>query len=476
MIFKQYYLDCLAHASYLIGDNDSRIAAIVDPQRDIDQYLRDAEEQNLKIRYVFLTHFHADFVAGHLELRNQTGADIGLGARANPDYPFRAMTDGYEIEFGSVLLKILETPGHTPESISILVYDLTQCQDKPYAILTGDTLFVGDVGRPDLMASKGITAHELAGQLYDSLHEKLLPLPDETLIYPAHGAGSLCGKNLSAQNFSTMGEQRRYNYALQPMSKDEFIRRVTDNQPEAPKYFAYDASLNRREHPLLDQALERELRPLSLDELLELKSTGAQVIDVRDPADFAGGHLNGSLNIGLGGKFSAWAGIILNPEHSIVIIADPGREKEAVIGLSRIGFNHIAGYFKGGMQGLKPTPELVRHTNQITAMRLADQLMAPSRPHLLDVRTEQEWRARGIDDSHNIPLPHLEKKLRNIPVDRNVIVFCSSGYRSSIAVSLLERHGFNNILELAGGFDAWEQAVVNPAIQSSEALQQAGGR
>jgi glyoxylase-like metal-dependent hydrolase (beta-lactamase superfamily II) len=259
MILKQYYLGCLAHASYLIADEATKTAVVVDPQRDIAQYLADATQQDLQIRYIFLTHFHADFLAGHLELRDRVGARICLGARAQADFAFIPFTDGERLEFGAVRLQILETPGHTPEAISILVYDLHKNAQAPAAVLTGDTLFIGDVGRPDVLASLGVTARALASMLYTSLHDKLLPLPDETLVYPAHGAGSMCGKHLSTDTVSTMGTQRRYNYALQPMSKEAFMALVTADQPEAPQYFAYDALLNRREHPTLEQTLARAL-------------------------------------------------------------------------------------------------------------------------------------------------------------------------------------------------------------------------
>src|SRR5271157_4293728 len=268
MYLKQYYLGCLAHASYLIADEASGSAIVVDPQRDIQQYLNDAEQLGVQIRHVFLTHFHADFIAGHLELRDRCGAEIRLGARAQAEYEFVPMKDGDTLEFPGLRLRILETPGHTIESISVLVFDLQKDSDKPYAVLTGDTLFIGDVGRPDLRASLGWTAQELGGHLYDSLHDKLMPLPDETLVYPAHGAGSLCGKHLSSDTVSTLGEQRRFNYALQPMSKEEFTRLVTADQPEAPAYFTYDAVLNTRERPTLDEALEEVLQPVELEEVL----------------------------------------------------------------------------------------------------------------------------------------------------------------------------------------------------------------
>ncbi|WP_447969761.1 MBL fold metallo-hydrolase [Nitrospira sp. M1] len=462
MIFRQYYLECLAHASFLIGDEETRTAVIVDPQRDIDQYVKDAKEQQLEIRYVFLTHFHADFVAGHLELRDRVGAEICLGARAQADFQFRSVKDGARVELGTVQLQILETPGHTPEGISILVYDLKKSGSIPYAVLTGDTLFIGDVGRPDLMASVGVSADELAGMLYDSLQNKLLPLPDETLVYPAHGAGSMCGKNLSTDTFSTMAIQRRYNYALQPMKKDEFIQLVTANQPEAPKYFSHDAMLNRTERPTLDQVLEEELKPLTLDDVLQLQNSGAHILDVRDPADFAGGHLKGSINIGLGGKFATWAGIILSPQKRIVIIAEPGREPEAATRLGRIGFDQVTGYLRGGMEALSHRVDLVDRTVRMTAQMLAEELQTAEPPLVLDVRNEQEWKGKQISGSVNISVNHLEKRVDEVTRNRQIVVHCASGYRSSIAASLLEKHGITNVMDLVGGIEAWGKIQSEP--------------
>ena len=318
MIFKQFYLPCLAHASYLIGDEKSGTAVVVDPQRDTDQYLAFAAEHGLKIKHVFLTHLHADFVAGHLELRDRAGAMIYLGAAAKATYPFTPLRDGETLEFGRVRLTVLETPGHTPESISILVYDLNALDAapaaRPYAVLTGDTLFIGDVGRPDLRAALGWSAAELGGMLFDSLHTKLLPLPDESLVYPAHGAGSLCGKSISKETVSTLGEQRRLNYALQPMTKEAFLQVVTADQPEAPAYFTYDAVLNSEERPTLDQTLAR-VNPMSLDDVLAAQKTGGQILDTRDSSDFAAAHLAGSINIGLGGQYATWVGTVLNRDR-----------------------------------------------------------------------------------------------------------------------------------------------------------------
>src|SRR5437667_1599876 len=312
MILHQFYLNCLAHASYLVGDEQTRTAAVVDPQRDIDQYLSFAGEHGLRIAHVFLTHLHADFIAGHLELRDRAGATIYLGAAARAEYAFTPLHDGDRVEFGRVRLQAIETPGHTPESISIAVYDLTRSATEPHAVLTGDTLFVGDVGRPDLRAALGWSAADLGNLLYDSLRNKLMALPDASLVYPAHGAGSLCGKAISKETVSTIGEQRRSNYALQPMTRSEFVDLVTADQPDAPAYFTYDAVLNSKERPTLDEALARELNPMTLDQVLAVQEVGGQVLDTRDANDFAAAHLAGSINIGLGGQYATWAGTILS--------------------------------------------------------------------------------------------------------------------------------------------------------------------
>jgi hydroxyacylglutathione hydrolase len=455
VILKQYYLGCLAHASYLIGDEKTRTAVVVDPQRDVDQYIEDATGLGLEIRHVFLTHFHADFLAGHLELRDRVGARICLGARAEAEFEFSSFGDGEQLEIGDLRLESLETPGHTPEGISILVYDLAADADKPRAVLTGDTLFIGDVGRPDLMASKGVTAEELAGMLYDSLHDKLLVLPDETLVYPAHGAGSLCGRNMSKETVSTMGDQRRYNYALQPMERSEFIRLITADQPEAPDYFAYDAELNRRERGTLETSLEGSLKPLPLEEVLILGNEGAQFVDTREPIEFAAGHLAGSTNIGLGGQYATWAGTLLHRDRPIVIVTDPGKEEESALRLGRIGLDHVAGYLEGGPEALVDHPELVVSLPRITAVTL-NEVLANSRPPLvLDVRTPKEWQGGRIEGSLNIPLNRLPERIDEVPKDRPIVVGCASGYRSSIGASVLLNRGFREISDLVGGMNAW---------------------
>jgi len=458
VIFKQFYLPCLAHASYIIGDEQTGAAAVVDPQRDTDQYIAFAAEHALKIKHVFLTHLHADFIAGHLELRDRAGASIYLGAAAKAAYPFTPLHDGAVLEFGRVRLKVLETPGHTPESISIVVYDLNSSDSQPYAVLTGDTLFIGDVGRPDLRAALGWSATELGGMLFDSLHTKLLGLPDASLVYPAHGAGSLCGKAISKETVSTLGEQRRTNYALQPMSKEAFIQVVTADQPDAPAYFNYDAVLNSEERPTLDQALALGMNPMTLDVLLEFQAAGAQILDTRDPVEFAAAHLAGSINIGLVGQYATWAGTVLDRKHPIVIIADPGRENEAAIRLGRIGFDHVAGYLKDGLQSLKSRPDLTVTTERLSAPFASELLSSPQPPQVIDVRAPGEREQKYIAGSLSVPLNHLVEKLETLPKDRPLLLYCAGGYRSSIAASLLQHNGFDHVSEIAGGIAGWEAA------------------
>ena len=458
MIFKQFYLPCLAHASYVIGDEEAGTAAVVDPQRDTDQYIAFAAEHALKIRHVLLTHLHADFVAGHLELRDRVGATIYLGAAAKATYAFTPLLDGSILEFGRVRLKVLETPGHTPESISILVYDLSASDTQPHAVLTGDTLFIGDVGRPDLRAALGWSATELGSLLFDSLHNKLLALPDQSLVYPAHGAGSLCGKAISKETVSTLGEQRRLNYALQPMSKEAFIQVVTADQPDAPAYFTYDAVLNSEERPTLDQALALGMNPLTLDAVLALQAGGAQTLDTRDPDEFAAAHLAGSINIGLGGQYATWAGTVLDRTHPIVIIADPGRENESAVRLGRIGFDHVAGYLQNGLHSLESRPELVAFTERLSAQFAAELLSSSQPPLAIDVRAPREREEKHISGSLGIPLTRLVENLETLPKNRPLLVYCAGGYRSSIAASLLQGSGFDPVSEIAGGIAAWEAA------------------
>ena len=465
MLIQQFYLKCLAHASYVVADEQSHQAVVVDPQRDIDQYLAYAQEHGLTIGHVVLTHLHADFLAGHLELRDRAGARIYLGAKASAEYAFTGLADGDEINLGQVRLRALSTPGHTPESISLLVFDDTASREIPASVLTGDTLFIGDVGRPDLRVALGWSAADLGGMLYDSLHDKLLALPDTSLVYPAHGAGSLCGKAISQETVSTIGEQRRSNYALQPMSKEAFVALVTADQPDAPPYFTYDAVLNTKERPTLDEALAREVQPVPLDSVLALQESGAQILDTREPGEFAAAHLAGSVNVGLNGQYATWAGTVLRHDKPVVIVAAPGTERESATRLGRIGFDQVVGYLQHGLESLAGRPELTRNTERLGPDVAATRIAAGAL--LLDVRAVGERAKSRIAGSLSIPLSQLEQRLGEVPRDRPVIVHCAGGYRSSIAASLLARAGIGDVSELAGGIAAWDQT--HPPLEGASA-------
>ena len=457
MIFEQHYLACLSQASYFLGDEATRTAVVVDPRRDVGLYLDRARELGLEIEHVFLTHFHADFVSGHLELRERTGAEIHLGAGARADYAFTPAVDGERLVLGQLSIEVLATPGHTPESISLVLRDLA-AGDAPKAVLTGDALFVGDVGRPDLLASIGVTAEELAGMLYDSLHGKLLTLPDETPVYPGHGAGSMCGKSLGSETSTTIGQQRATNLALQLKSREQFVAELTAGQPEAPGYFAWDAGYNKRQRDTLEAVLERGLRPLAMGDLLRLAGQGAVVLDVRDADDYAPRHVAGSVNVGLGGRFASWCGTVLAPDQPLVVVADPGREAEAATRLGRIGFDRVVGYLEGGPAAFDDAPEALASHARITARELARQLDGEAPPRVVDVRQPAEWEAGHIPPSTNLPLQGLEQRLDALRRDEPLVLQCQSGYRSSIAASLLERRGFTRLQDLRGGWLAWEAA------------------
>ena len=454
MHLEQVYLGCLSQASYLIVDEKTKTAAVVDPRRDVGVYLEKAAKLGATIRHVLLTHFHADFLAGHLELREHTGATIHLGARGKAEYPVQPMKDGGTLVFGDVKLSFLETPGHTPESVCIVVHDLARDARKPVAVLTGDTLFIGDVGRPDLMVSAGMKAADLAAMLYDSL-QRILELPDETIVYPGHGAGSSCGKNLSSETSSTLGVQRRTNYALQPMSKAEFVRLVATDQPAAPAYFGHDAGLNRAERATLESVLATALKPLELDGVLRLAQGGARLLDTRDAEAFATEHLRGSINIGLSGRYASWVGTVLDPAQPIVLVTAPGKEEESATRLGRIGFDRIAGYLRGGVAAAHSRPAALIRGARVDRELLARRLATPNPPQVVDVRTSAEWNAGHIEGALHLVLDDLTKNLARVPRNRELVVVCKSGYRSSIGASLLQAAGFERVTDLAGGMDAW---------------------
>jgi hydroxyacylglutathione hydrolase len=453
MLFTQYYLDCLSQASYLIGDEATGRAVVVDPQRDVDQYLQEAEAAGLSIEHVIETHFHADFLSGHLELAAATGADICYGPTAQADFPIRNLSDGERIELGEVQIEVRATPGHTPESVSLVVYEHS-ADEVPYGVLTGDTLFIGDVGRPDLMSAEEASADQMARQLYHSLHSKLLTLPDPTRVFPAHGAGSACGKNLSTETRSTIGEQRRTNHALAPMSEDQFVVAVTEGQPLTPPYFSFDAHRNREAHPLLD---EHEPPPaLSLDEALKLQADGAVVLDTRSPVDFAAGHLRGSLNVGLEGRFAEFTGDVLpGPDQEIVLLGEPGTELAARVRLGRIGFDNVVGYVARGPAAFLDRPELVERSSRVTAEELSRRLVEVDELVVVDVRNPGEVVEGRIAGARHVPLPRLRQELPSLDPKRPTVAYCAGGYRSSIAASLLGASGFDDVSDLLGGYTAW---------------------
>jgi glyoxylase-like metal-dependent hydrolase (beta-lactamase superfamily II)/rhodanese-related sulfurtransferase len=454
MFFRQYYLGCLSHASYLIGDTATGRAVVVDPQRDVAEYLADAEAHGLTIAHVLETHFHADFLSGHLELAAATGADIGYGSAAEgrAEFPITTYRAGDVISLGRVELQIRETPGHTPESISIVIHP-DGVDAPPYGVLTGDTLFIGDVGRPDLLASVGVTADELARSLYHSLHEQLMTLPDETKVFPAHGAGSACGKNLSTETVSTIGEQRRTNYALAPMTQDQFVEAVTQGQSVAPLYFSFAANRNRLERDLFEENVVVE--QLTIDEVVAQQHDGAVVIDARDDASFAAGHLRGSINVGLGGRFAEYAGEVMYPGTPIVLVTPPGHESEAKVRLARIGFDNVVGALADPVATFAANPGHVERLSRLSAEGLADRMQTVPGLVLVDVRNPGEVELGSIDGALHISLPSLLSRADELDRTAPTVVFCAGGYRSAIASSLLRSHGFSDVSDVIGGYTAW---------------------
>jgi glyoxylase-like metal-dependent hydrolase (beta-lactamase superfamily II)/rhodanese-related sulfurtransferase len=452
MFLRQYYLGCLSQASYLIGDTGTGRAVVVDPRRDIDEYLDDAAREGLAIELVIETHFHADFVSGHLELAHATGATVAYGEGADPSFDWRPLRDGERISLGDVVLEIRATPGHTPESISIVVYE-HDGDDEPYGVLTGDTLFIGDVGRPDLLASVGVTAEALAAQLYDSLRTKLLTLPDETRVFPGHGAGSACGKSLSTETVSTIGTERVTNYALAPMSVDEFVDVVTEGQSTAPAYFAFDAAQNRQTRELLDET--EEVRRLTIEELLELQETGAVILDTRDATDFAAGHLVGAVNVGLNGRFAEYVGSVVAPSSSVALVSDPGTEREARNRLARVGFDHVRGALADPVETFLRRPDVVVQSSRLTASELRDTLAADPSVQVVDVRAPSEVADGAMSAARHMPLTELASRVDELDPSRPVLVYCAGGYRSMIASSLLAAREFTDVSDLLGGYGAW---------------------
>ncbi|MBX9771017.1 MAG: MBL fold metallo-hydrolase [Candidatus Obscuribacterales bacterium] len=460
MLLKQFSLACLSHFSYLVADNTKRLACVIDPQRDIDIYLAEAKASNLTIKYVVLTHCHADFASGHLELAKAVNATVCMGAKADTKFPFQRLSEGNLLEIGSVTLKVLETPGHTLESICLVAYDKTADADKPVAVFTGDTLFLGDVGRPDLLASVGLSAKDLSGMMFDSLQTKLATLPDETIVYPAHGAGSSCGKNLSSDSSSTMKIQKLTNWALKATDKAKFIEELSGYQTKPPQYFAYTAEYNKQDHLLLTESLTSELKPLTLTDLLHLQKNDAQILDVRDASDFAKCHIQGSINIGLSGKYANWCGCILNPKKPIVIVANKGDERQAAMRLGRIGFDNVQGFLQDVHDALTSKSAPIETSERLNSKELTEAISAGLKT-VLDVRTLDEFNGNHIDGAIHIPLTELKERISEIPTSTNLAVVCAGGYRSSIAASLLRKVGFANVTDLIGGMGAYQKDMVS---------------
>ena len=452
MFFKQFYLACLAHASYLIGSDGE--AAVVDPQRDVDEYIAEARAHQLNIKYIIETHLHADFVSGHQELAKRLGATIVFGQKAGASFAHQAVKDGDEIKLGKLILRFLETPGHTPESICALVIDPSS-PEQPQKILTGDTLFIGDVGRPDLAGGKGFTPQQMAGLMYESLHGKLLTLPDETEVYPAHGAGSMCGKNMSKETSSTIGEQRKFNYALKPMSKDEFVQMMTADLPEAPAYFPKDAEINRSGARGLSEIVPP--RALSVKEVTAMHNAGHVILDIRSADIFGAGHVAGSINIGLGGQFAMWAGSLLAMTSEIVIVAETNAQvDESLVRLARVGIENVRGYLIGDVNDWVRDGLSVSTIKQYSVSELKDRIASGGMP-VIDVRRPAEYAGGHVPGAFSFTLSGIDKHVSELPFDRNseTAVICAGGYRSSAAASMLEKHGFTKLINITGGTNAW---------------------
>lgn len=470
LYFAQHYLDCLSQASYLVGDTRTGRAVVVDPRRDIEEYLADAAANGLIIVGVVNTHFHADFLAGHLEVAAATGAWIGYGEAAEPDYEFRALADGERIDLGDgegVVLEVMHTPGHTPESITLLVFERPD-DEVAYGALTGDALFIGDVGRPDLLASVGVTAADLGRMLHHSVQTRLMGLDDAVRVFPAHGAGSACGKNLSTEKQSTIGEQRRFNYACQPMSEERFVALVTADQPAAPEYFSYDATLNKQQRGIYAGPL---VAPLDLAGVRAAEAGGAVLLDVRDGQEFSAGHLRGAVSVPLDGRFAETAGMLLAPEDRIVVLVGSetaGGHEEAVTRLARIGFDHVVGYLPDVESVLLTLPaEQLGRASRLTPAALDAALADPAVAAaggvtVLDIRNPGELEAGGIPGARHLPLAELRRRLAEVPRTGAVVLYCAGGWRSSVGASYLRNQGFADVSDVLGGFNAWD-AVHAPA-------------
>jgi len=451
MRFTQYYLDCLSQASYLVADDTTGQAVIVDPRRDVAEYLADAREHGLSIVGIINTHFHADFLSGHLELARETGAWIGYGAGAQAEFEIRPLEDGERISLGDVTLEIMSTPGHTPESISVLVHEHAD-DEVAYGVLTGDALFIGDVGRPDLLASVGVTAEELGRMLYDSVQNKLMGLPDEVRVFPAHGAGSACGKNLSTEKQSTIGEQRRLNYACQPMSEDAFLDVVTEGQSAAPAYFVYNATLNKAERSVRDT--DATIPPLTDEQVDAALAAGAILVDARDQQEFAAGHLKGSISIPTDGRLAETVGTVLDPTQQFVILASDEEAQETAVRFHRIGFDQVLGHVADPERYLLAREERVERSSRLTVTQV-EEICEVDDVQLIDIRNVGELAGGTIPGAVHLPLAELPGRIDELDPQRPVVLYCAGGWRSNVGASLLRARGFTDVSDVVGGYNAW---------------------
>lgn len=465
MHIQQLYTNCLSEAAYYIESNGE--AVVIDPLRDVEMYIHLAEERGAKIRYIFETHFHADFVSGHLDLSRKTGAPIIYGPNTETGFPIYHAVDGEIFPFGNVNIEALHTPGHTLESTCYLLRDET---GKPHALFTGDTLFVGDVGRPDL-SSGDLTKEALAGMLYDSLAGKILPLPDDLIIYPAHGPGSACGKNLGPHTHSTLGEEKKTNYALQPQEREAFIKAVTDGLTPPPQYFPVNARINKEGYDSLDSVMKNSLQPLSIDEF-KMRMQGAVILDTRKADVFTTGFVPGSINIGLEGRFAEWAGNLLNFTDPIILVTETGQEEESVLRLARVGFENVAGYLEGGFEAWKAAGRQIDMVIDVDPDELALDMPFDENLVVIDVRKEIEFGGGHVKGAQNVPLETLTDpgSMAYLEDTQNIYVHCAGGYRSVIACSLLKRQGIHNLRNVTGGWKAIQENGKIPIEKESAVL------
>lgn len=448
MYVQQIYTGCLSEAAYFIESNG--VAAVVDPLRDIDAYISLAKEKGAEIKYIFETHFHADFVSGHLDLSKQTGATIVYGPETETNFPVHVAKDGEIFSLGNITIQAIHTPGHTVESTCYLLKDEN---NKNHCIFTGDTLFVGDVGRPDL-SSGDMTSEELASVMYDTIQDKILPLDDNLIVYPAHGPGSSCGKDIGPDTFSTIGEQKKNNYALQPQTREDFIKAVTTGLIAAPVYFAINAKINKEGYDSLDYIKTKGLTALTVEEFKTKVDEDVLILDTRNSAVFTHGFIPGSISIGLEGRFAEWAGTLIPFHQRMILVTDPGMEEETIIRLARVGFDKMEGYLKGGFEAWKNAGELVDLIIDIEADELALDLKHDPKLVVIDVRSPTEFGDGHVKDATNLPLPDMTDiaQIANFDDDQNLYVHCGGGYRSVIASSLIKRQGYHNLRNVSGGW------------------------